>query len=1552
MPEVNIQGRGPSAAMRDPILNDPVALASFKQLGIDPESFAENIVSDADSIREIESSGGTNLTRFWSGNDTTARGDYQITVDTLPTMMQRYLNTAFDTDQELPPWIVEAADPQKIVTKADKEKFHPQGVGWLVGPNAVTDPMDLEPWKQRLLFATGKNRSVRESNEGEKYRQALEQGNTDALADVYMDHWHRGTRFTEAQLNAMEPAKAERLRNEIRAARERADDVYSQFEPRFQNYISEPDESGREPATSILARQTEQEYATPDLATPINAGMLSEITDLPTRRGGGEILNEVSAPQRSGRFPEVSAPQRGGMFPEIQPTQRGQVPIPQPRQPAPAPEPQLEPVSVQARQRSGAEILREQQAQSSRIDPTPPPLPELEEVVPTQRGQVPIPERPVVEPERVVGSEPRLESDLASQVMSDGVGSTEPASPEQILSSPEEVSLGVNIITPRVDRASVEDYPEPTVTVDTESVIPQEVIDVERSLQFEKPESTLPSNLSQQLLLEADDEIRRLNNEPTPDVDYAALLDAAEEDAKSSVPDDRESSVSFIQRNTLRNLANYGTLNSYDYLESGLRSAMGEDYDDVFKSIRDERRMLTQAYPLSQLAGEIGAGGLTGNALFNAGRRVAGAAGITSLELGTYMGLSGDTNQERLELATMGSIMGFGLGGVIHLATRPAKPGKPSARTEADEQIDNDWVEQNILTAIKNKTTILYRAKPRWRTTTGPDGNLTAPELDGGVLKRVTPIEKIKKKGRKKSDFNSEKDEVLVRDENGNEFVVPLESIERVNLTGANTKKFEATMKFENSNYQFKAPRQVLREKYNEDGSLMLTKEGEELLARGEAVNPSMVQYELADATWKDARTAGELWDSLVEGGKKLYADLVRGTDDTLYQKVSKQVGNFYQVASINAGRQTTKDFVGIGQPLTPLSKNIDKDPYLKALIGDVTNLRGLIDKYSGTQYQRWIKENVSEQKLKDYIAKNYGEENARIWDDYVKWNRGKKKVHVEYLSGMKQFLEEVSPDVHIHMSLTKEAREAALRANNNRSGKKVEYNPLSREDSALEQRSRGSFLLGLDKKVSGAPARLEDAPRVDDYLNPVFTDFRRTANLEQLYQIAKKFGLKMPDLDSGEQAYKVFQRLEEDLIRRGINPQSAKYAAKLMSDDFVGGTRTPNGWLQALNSIGYAGSLAGFKSAVLNLHDIPMAAVLYGPGSFKGIANVKGIDVTDQGLRQNVGEFRDRMIESMRTGEMSAEAYAAMVTRKGTDILMNATGFSWFDTVGKNSISKMIVQNAVDTVDDLEKRWGFYFDERQIGILRSQIQKHGTDLTKYSKQGSELMEELFFAGLGQQQLISMSGRPAAWARHPNFRMMWALRGFAIKQLALAEKNVVDNILEGNIKEAVDYMKRYVLFAATSFGLLNEARQWMWGDGNFTAGGVLMGMGDQIISTASINTIGLNDYQWGRMMRNGVALTFLESLIPIGIDIPKDIILNAADAFDGDVKNVENMTLGQKVSYPFAQFPIFKQTGRMFDNFADTSLFGIDIKAPLPQPMDQFNRRFILTENGPRESDG
>jgi hypothetical protein len=1609
MPRINVTPRKDlEAALRDPILTDPVSLASFRQLDIDPSLYAQNIVLDADVTRQIESSGGWNLSNLL----TTARGDYQITKDTLPTLLQSYLNTASEEGLELPAWVLEASDAytEKAVTKEnlprllqsfmnqkfanreeipqwalnaanatevtgrEKESWNERGISHFVGSNIskpedltksqlealtperdklirgdnyTTDPMDLEPWQQRVLYANGKNRSINENGDQQVYRDGIQQGDTNVFANMYMDHWHRGNRFSEAELNAM-PDGGATVRAEIDAARNRANDLYSLNAPQFVTPEEPPRPIESEPnlLSGLLSSQDQAMQPTP--ADPIEPqpslagtnfgiedrrrqGMMAGLgVDMPTTErvtvpqpslGGTNFgLEDARARTRQRQMDSLQ---------EVTPTQRGQVPIPQKRQPPPAPTAPLRPESQ----------------------------PNLEAMLASQQDQAMTPAGRPPQPERVVGSEPRLESELASQIAttvpaqptpevgaepnleSDLASSVwaSPASPQAILSSAEEVTMGIDVVTPVVRRESIDSFPPPKYTVDSEPLIPAGSVSAESLLptQFEKPANQPPAVIQEARREDARDEARRIieANAPTPPV---VMTDEQRLDAKAEarrfMPEERESAVSFIARNSARNVANAVTLNAYDYAESGLRSVMGEEYDDVFKEIRDERSVLNRAYPKTQLAGEIGGAGLTGGLIAGlakksgkiGGVQIANERGAIAADGLIYGTLAGNNAEERVTGGLIGGLVGLSAGQVVHWATGAGRNGKASAtgaRTDADDVADDDILIQNINQAQKTGESVIYRTNK-------------------GELKRVTVVRGVKKNNKKGPDkrYQNQEREVLVRDERGNEFVVPSSKIERVNLTGADTTKFNQTMKFENSNYQYKPARQVIKEKYNEDGSIALTKEGEEALANGESLNSSMIQMELRDATWRDARNAGELWDSLVLGGRKLYDDFIRGSEDTLYQRVSKQIGSYYQIASTNAGRQTTKDFVAIGQPLTPLSKAIDSDKYLKGLIGDVTNRYNLLTyKYArGSESWNRINKEATMENLRKYIKTKYGDDSLKAWDNYVEWNRAKKKVHVDVLSGMKQFTEgRAAQDVHIHMSLTKEAKEARIKKSEAKRREKVDYDPLSREDSALEKRSRNSFLLGDSN--------------VDEYMNPVFTDFRRTANLEQLYQLGKKFGLKMPEIESGEEAYKIFQRLEQSFIDRGINPQAAKFAAKTMSDDFVGSTRTPNGWLQALNSVGYLGSLAGFKSAVLNLHDIPMAAVLYGPSSFRGIANVKGVSITDQGIRQNVGEFRDMMIDGMRAGDFTPAQLAAYVTRKGTDIAMTASGFSWFDTVGKNSISKMIVQSTVDEVDNLKARWGFYFDERQLGILQSQIKKHGTDLTKYNKEGSELMEELFFAGLGQQQLISGSGRPAAWARHPNFRMMWALRGFAIKQLALVEKNIVDNILEGNTKAAVDYMKRYVIFAAGSFGLLNESRQWMFGDGNFTAGGVLMGMGDQVISTASLNTIGINDYQWGRMMRNGVFLTWLESLIPIGIDIPKDMLFDIKDAIDGDVKGNEDMTPGQRAMYPLAQLPIIKQTGRLFDNLSDTNIAGIPIQAPLPSPLADINRRYLLSETGTQE---
>jgi hypothetical protein len=591
-----------------------------------------------------------------------------------------------------------------------------------------------------------------------------------------------------------------------------------------------------------------------------------------------------------------------------------------------------------------------------------------------------------------------------------------------------------------------------------------------------------------------------------------------------------------------------------------------------------------------------------------------------------------------------------------------------------------------------------------------------------------------------------------------------------------------------------------------------------------------------------------------------------------------------------------------------------------------------VMDFTNAKKLQALGKKPPTQEEIEAYIRKNLGEDHVAAFSEYMKWNRKKKADHVDKLNGKQIFKE----NDHIHTQLNKQGKEKLF----GRGKKKVdEDDALSdlkreeefalRDDDALEYRTRMSMRELLNDTRS-------EVLNVDDYMNPFFSDFRRTSNLEALYQLAKVFGLDTAD--ESFQPSQVFDRIEQSLLSRGIDPKSAKLAADTMKDDFVGGSKTPNNWLQALNSVGYMGSLAGPKSAILNLHDILVANAVYGGKSMRSMFDDMGYSVSEKGIRQNVGEFRNDMIANLRTGEYESGAIARDITRKGTDALMKASAFTWMDRIGKKGVTKMVIQDAVDNVDNLADRWGFYFSKRELGLIEKQIRKHGTNVGSMTGKGAELFEELFFAGLGQQQLISSSGRPAAWSRNPNARFMWALRGFAIKQQALLLREITDKIAEGKTKEAAKFMGRYAAFAAGGFGVVNESRQWLMGDGEFTFHGMLMGAGDQVVSVMSINTIGLNDYQWGRMMRNGVILTFLESVVPIGVDIPKDMVLDTVDALDGKIKGEEGFTAGQRIAYPAAQLPIIKQPARLLSNLQDNA--GL----PLPNPMRQFLDTYIETE--------
>jgi hypothetical protein len=1431
MTEVNLAPNRAEARPSDPLLREPIVEWMANDIGIDLVEYEDETLAYIDAVKGIESSGGWNTTGPAdpvTGNR--ALGDYQW----FPNPFKEDLEAARlyygprKADLVEPDWIEEALehkDPRKLTAKQQEELF-------MIRVYRLADNEDIK-------------KTYEGDNEKGRYiYETYHHTNVDQDTLDRMDEYLPLTRAPESESNLMS-------------------DLLS-----FQDQAMEPTPAGPiEPQPSLAGTN----FGIEDRR---RQGMMAGLgVDMPTTErvtvpqpslGGTNFgLEDARARTRQRQMDSLQ---------EVTPTQRGQVPIPQKRQPPPAPTAPLRPES----QPNLEAMLASQQDQAmnpSVRPPQPAPEPVLEEIVPTQRGQVPIPQRPPVQPERVVGSEPRLESELASQI-----GMQQEA--EKPL--PPELK--------EIDLSSL-----PTI-VDTyeRTETPALVEDRRAKIRASIPQAPTESELRQKI---------------------RASIPAST--GVSSDPDKRTGAERRYDRSRDTILTG-ATLGAYDEVSGFLNQAFaGTPYDETVNQIRknvaEQRLMNPTLAGFQEIIPGIVTGGGIASQLVKRGVGLATAGGAEGAFTGA---MYGETPMERAGQAILLGTTSATLGAAFAWATRPSSkatsPTVNGGRTAADDLADDQIFDNIIDQTIEDGATVQYRTNNGTLKTVSiervlDNGNV---QIKDGANVYAVPKAKIEK-----VNVGKTAEGAMLEAEDVGQFIDPDSPFYVVPSRNKSKGEFDWYKQGEHV-YSLDVNQQLRMLADDYDGKLNIDAQAKRFSYIDEKPYTKGRKADFEETSWRDAQTAGEFFDGIKDLIKRFYNDKLVGASDYI-MKLSPEVGAKFQRFTETALRNNTMSFETVIAPIEKMIKGLDQeDKMLKAMIMDYTNTANLVSrKYpnvSPEEYALRLEAAVAknERGVITHIAEKYGTEEAGAFLRYLQWNKAMKGIHAKYINGERVL--QGSPVAHIHTQLTPEVKATKFGKKNREFRDDFEVT----DDSAKEFRSRPSV---VDDLKNGGTL-------VDDYLNPILTDFRRTANYENLHQMARVFDL--PEAVVEQQPFKMFETLRRHLVERGVSEKDAKIMQDIIRDDFVGQSRSPANWIQFLNSWGYAGSLAGPKSALLNLHDIPMAAVLYGPSSFKGVFKKMGYKVEDKGIRQNVGEFMNYMQEQLNSGPASLSKQLADTSRKGTDLLMRGSGFAWMDGVGKNAITRMIVQDAVDNVDKLRNRWGFYFSESELQLIEKQIRKHGTDVGSMTGKGGQLFEELFFAGLGQQQLISSAGRPAAWSRNPNFRFAWALRGFAIKQLALAQRNIFDNIAKGNKKEAWEYMQRYALFSAGGFGLLNESRQWIWGDGNFTAGGILTGFADQIVSTASINTIGLNDYQWGKMMEDGIVITWLRSLVPISVDIPLDTIGDIADAIDSPDKGFQT---------PFTEFPIINQWSNFGQNVEDKT--GL-----VPNPMDQFNRAFIQQE--------
>jgi hypothetical protein len=639
-----------------------------------------------------------------------------------------------------------------------------------------------------------------------------------------------------------------------------------------------------------------------------------------------------------------------------------------------------------------------------------------------------------------------------------------------------------------------------------------------------------------------------------------------------------------------------------------------------------------------------------------------------------------------------------------------------------------------------------------------------------------------------------------------------------------------------------------------------------------------------------EAKTFGEFYEGVKNATKNFYYNKISGIDTDLARNVSRKVGALIARIDIAALRIIDKDLDALSKELVPVLR----------IINDSTHAKGVLLDYGKGSLGKTREESLAN--LQKELSQELNSEHMGSLLRYLDYSYKKNLDLNSRVFGFSSDLDKTYLHTRLSPELRKQMKEEKGLTNE-------ELDELF-EDPAFKLRTRGDYL------NSGDPSR----PNPLDYDNPIVSDMQRIFKMERLNQIQRVFGVDIkPMAEAGTLSPSAFMdAFAVTLVNKGISPQGAAYARRRVNELILGQDKTPHPVIQALSSLAYATTLAGPMSAVLNLADIPMIGAKYGaraaaegakavaPGKFKTVPNV---DLKKMGIgNQTFGEFMNIINDQAQNSNGFLMSMAAR-TRQGTDMLMKGSGFAAFDRIGKAGVMRGVLRSAADDAQagKLADNWGFYFNERELGILTKQLKQHGVDWRKYKGEGKQLVEELMFAGLGQQQLISAVGRSSAWARNPNLRPLWALRGFVVRQQALALDEVVGNLKAGRPDKAAAFLGRYAAYGAGGYAIINEGRQFIFGDGEVSAGGMIRGYGDAWASLLSLNTLGLNDYQYGQIKENGILPTLAEGLVPIAVSRPLEIIGKTADVIDQERPPQAILT---------EAFPIIKQFGRLGINLS------------------------------------
>ena len=295
-------------------------------------------------------------------------------------------------------------------------------------------------------------------------------------------------------------------------------------------------------------------------------------------------------------------------------------------------------------------------------------------------------------------------------------------------------------------------------------------------------------------------------------------------------------------------------------------------------------------------------------------------------------------------------------------------------------------------------------------------------------------------------------------------------------------------------------------------------------------------------------------------------------------------------------------------------------------------------------------------------------------------------------------------------------------------------------------------------------------------------------------------------------------ETIAELLDRKLITYEQGKKAQEIFETLGRAGGRSVSDTGQLAKNLINITSIANPFSTLRQLSEPFLTAARHGvyhAGSGIKPAFLKKIKVEDLGLESIGQEFAKIIVGKGKGGDKMFSKSMAMANHASDKVLnglLSGVAFKLVDRVSKNHLintalvkaKKLAGKPNSKAFKEWKAYWSSHFDDHQM-----------SDLLKAVKAGDKDNPNLklyLFSELSDQQPVSMAAMPKLYADHPEGRLFYTLKSFALTLLELTRKDVVRKLGSAERKEVIAGL-RAATYLGTLFGganyTISEFHDWL-----------------------------------------------------------------------------------------------------------------------------------------------